>query len=83
MRNCLPVRLLVFIGIGLPALTMGAARSSESTASESTEGESANVGFQPLFQQNSLANWERVGNAQFSVNDGSLVCDGSGDYSTW
>jgi hypothetical protein len=78
MRNCLPVGLLVFIGIGLPALTMGAAQ-----ASESTEGESADVGFQPLFQQDSLANWDRVGNAQFSVNDGSLICDGSGDYSTW
>ena len=39
--------------------------------------------FERFFQENELTGWEKVGDAGFSVRDGVLLCDGSGNIPTW
>ncbi|MBX7072478.1 MAG: DUF1080 domain-containing protein [Pirellulales bacterium] len=43
----------------------------------------ANDGFQPLFNGKDLTGWVAEGPAGFSVKNGQVVSDGSGDYPTW
>ena len=43
----------------------------------------ADAPFKSLFAENQLTGWEAVGSKSFSVQDGILHCDGSGDYPTW
>lgn len=40
-------------------------------------------GFEPLFNGESLDGWVKQGEAGFVVRDGTLVCNGSGNWPTW
>lgn len=44
---------------------------------------SDDAGFRPLFNGNDLTGWVKQGPADFEVKDETLVCNGSGNYSTW
>lgn len=39
--------------------------------------------FKPLFNGKDLAGWAKEGPAGFEVKDGTLVCNGSGNYPSW
>ena len=40
-------------------------------------------GFEPLFAGDDLSGWVAEGEPGFTLRDGVVVCDGSGDYPTW
>lgn len=74
MKGSLPLLTVLL------ALPLAAARWSPCAADEAPAGD---AGFQPLFHGDSLDGWQKVHQAGFSIRDGVLLCDGSGQRSAW